>query len=324
MTGARPGTLAAALSVAILSVATLSVTALSVTAAPSALGQSLDWQAVSGKGRDVLTDAVAVGLEDQLPLYACRAQAGAGVHLGRYRADFAGCHIGFGGKEISVAPFEVLAPAWRDADDGAIPAHSLDGGVRVRARPTGLFGLDPLYSCRAAYQGGVQVGEIAAGDRGCGFGFGGRQVTEPHYQVLWQAPWMTWVPGIAHQLVPGAVAGGTEGGELFYVCRAADQTGLHPGKVKPSSPGCGIASDGKEVVATQFSLLVPRWIEGNAGTLPVTALPAGDEQYLLYLCRARIRGAVEVGKIDEQLGACHVGMLGGEIASQAYEVLSVR
>jgi hypothetical protein len=112
---------------------------------------------------------------------------------------------------------------------------------------------------------------------------------------------------------------------LFYICRAADQTGVHPGKIKPSSPGCSIASDGKELVATQFSLLVPRWVEGNAGTLPVTALPAGNErQELLYVCRAQMRSTVQVGKIDEQLGSCHVGMLGGEIASQAYEVLSVR
>ncbi len=290
----------------------------------ASVAQSLDWQKVTAKDTAVIGYAVAIGREEQIPLYACRAQAGAGVQVGRFRGDFTGCHIGFSGQEISVTPFEVLAPAWQDAADGALPASSLVAGERVQTDPAGLFGLQALSPCRVAYQGSVQVGEVALGDRGCSFGFGGRQVTETRYQVLWQAPWMTWVPGIAHQLVQSAIAAGTEGGELFYICRAADAAGLHPGKIKPSSPGCSIASDGRELLARQFSLLVPRWVEGNAGTIPVSALPVGNEHDdLLYLCRAQMRRTVQVGKVNEQLASCRIGMAGGEIPSPAYEVLSV-
>ena len=290
-----------------------------------ASAQSLDWQPVTSKDSAVLTYAVVVGREEQIPLYACRAQAGAGVQIGRFRSDFTGCHIGFSGQEISVTPFEVLAPAWQDDVEDGIPTNSLAAGERVQGHPAGMFGLLTLYPCRAAYQGSVQVGEVASGDRGCSFGFGGRQVTEPKYQVLWQAPWMTWVPGIVHQLAPSAIAAGIEGGELFYICRSSDQSGLHPGKVKQSSPGCSISSEGKELTARQFSLLVPRWVEGNAGTIPVTALPVGHErQDLLYLCRSQMRRTVQIGKINEQLASCHVGMVGGEIPSLAYEVLSAR
>ncbi len=291
----------------------------------SGKAQSLDWQLISGRDDPALTYAIRVGEEDRLPLYACRALAGAGVHPGRFRSDFNGCHIGFGGQEITVTPFEVLAPAWRDGAEGSIPPSSLGAGQRVQPGSESTFTLTTLYPCRTKYQGSLQVGEIASGDRGCRFGFGGQQVMEMKYQVLWAAPWMTWVAGIPHQIPAGAVIAGTEGGELFHICRAGDRTGLHPGKIKQSSPGCAIASEGKEFVTSQFSLLVPRWLAGNAGTIPIAALPAGRErQDLLYLCRARVRDTVQIGKITERFAACRFGMLGGEIASAAYDILSER
>jgi hypothetical protein len=287
--------------------------------------QSPDWQPVSAEDKGALTYAVGIGEEDHLPLYACRAKAGGGVHPGRFRADFTGCHIGYAGQEISATPFEVLTPAWQDGENGTIPPASFAAGERVVIGSAAHFSLATLYPCRAAYQNSTQVGEIAAGDHHCRFGFGGRQVSQGKYQVLWDAAWMTWIAGIVHQIPADAIAAGTEGGESFYICRGGDQTGLHPGKIKQSSPGCAFASEGEEVVANQFSLLVPKWVAGNAGTIPVTALPVGNEkQDLLYLCRAQMRNTVQIGKIAEQLASCHVGNLGGENASPAYDVLSER
>lgn len=287
--------------------------------------QSLDWQLVTEQNRSALSYAIEAGHEEQLPLYACRAKAGQGVQTGRFRSDFAGCHVGYAGQELSVIPFEVLAPAWQDAADGMIPAGSFLSGQRVIAAPTGMFGLAPSFPCRATYQGSTQVGTVAAGDRGCSFGFGGRQVTETHYQVLWNAPWLQWAPGIIHQLPRTAVPAGIEAGEVFYICRTADLTGLYSGKIKQTSPGCSIGSDGKETVTQLFSVLVPRWLESNSGTIPRAALPVGIEREdVLYLCRTQIRGTVQIGKITEQLASCRVGMMGGEISSMAYEILSAR
>ena len=287
--------------------------------------QSLDWQPIVGEDKTALTYALRIGEEDHLALYACRAKIGAGVHPGRFREDFTGCHIGFGGQEVSVAPFDVLTSAWQDGANGGVPPHSLAAGQRAVVGSTARFNLTTLYPCRAIYQNSVQVGEIASGDRSCHFGFGGREVSELTYQVLWDAPWMTWIAGIVHQIPPDAIVAGIEGGESFYVCRAGDRTGVHPGKVKQSSPGCSFPSEGNEVVATQFSLLVPRWVAGNAGTIPVTALPVGNErQDLIYLCRTQMKNTVQIGKITEQFAACHVGMQGGENASQAYDILSER
>ena len=286
---------------------------------------SLDWQMVTADNKSALYGAVALGTEDHLPLYACRAQVGAGVHPGRFRDDFQGCHIGYGGHELSVMPFEILTTDWQDNADGTVPQGSLQAGQRVETLPPLQFGVQPLYPCRALYQNSLQIGEVAGGDSGCRFGFGGREVTESHYQVLWGAPWLTWIPGIARQIPTGAVIGGMEGGEPFYVCRAADANGLHPGKIKPSSTGCSIASGGSERVSTEFSLLAPRWLPGNAGTIPIVALPTGrDRSGLLYLCRATIRNTTQIGRTADPLAACHVGMMGGEIASQAYDVLSER
>lgn len=290
-----------------------------------ARAQSLDWQLVTETDKSALNYAVQAGHEEQLPLYACRVKAGQGVQTGRFRSDFTGCHVGYAGQELSVIPFEVLAPAWQDAANGTVPAGSFLGGQRTVVSPKGMFGLAASYPCRAAYQGGTQVGTVVAGDRGCSFGFGGRQVTETHYQVLWHAPWMQWAPGIIHQLPLTAVAAGTEAGEVFYICRASDATGLHAGKIKQSSPGCSIGSDGKEIVTQLFSVLVPRWLESNSGMIPRAALPAGVEREdAVYLCRTQIRGSMQIGKINEQLASCRVGMMGGEIPSMAYEVLSAR
>ena len=292
---------------------------------PAARAQSLDWQLVTATERGPLTYAIEVGREAGFPLYACRAKAGKGVQTGRFRKDFTGCHVGQAGHELSVIPFEVLGAAWQEASAGEVPAGSFPAGGRVASAPTGLFGLAPSYPCRAVYHGNTQVGAVTAGDRGCSFGYGGRQVTELTYQVLWQAPWLHWAPGIPHQLPRGAVPAGTEAGEVFFMCRSSDAAGLQPGKIKQSSAGCSIASEGKEIVTTLFSVLVPRWLEGTAGTIPMASLPAGSEhERPLYLCRARIRDTVQIGKINEQLTSCRVGMMGGEIPVASYEILAAR
>jgi hypothetical protein len=280
---------------------------------------------MAANDKSALLYAVQIGTEDGLPLYACRSAAGAGVLPGRFRSDFAGCHIAIGGKEISVPTFEVLSSSWQDGAEGTVPPESFETGERAQLGPDAHFSLTMLSPCRARYQDSLQVGEVAPGDRGCSFGFAGREVTELKYEVLWRAPWLTWLPAIAQQLPIDAVAAGYEGGEPFYICRASGYLGMHSGKVKRNATGCSIASRGQEVVTTHFSVLVPLWLAGTAGSLPMAALPVGyEKENLLYLCRAHIRHAAQVGKIADPLTSCHVGMLGGEIPSLAYEVLSER
>ncbi len=38
----------------------------------------------------------------------CRAQYGGGLHIGKFRADWQGCNIAFGGKEITLNKYQVM------------------------------------------------------------------------------------------------------------------------------------------------------------------------------------------------------------------------
>lgn len=286
---------------------------------------SSDWLVVTIKDSSALSVGIVVGSEDHLPLYACRGSVGGGIQPGRFRSDFSGCHIGYGGQEISVVPFEILATSWQTDIEGSISTGSFRAGQRIQLKSLLQFSLVSLHPCRAVYHGNQQIGEVAQGDIGCSFGYGGRQIIEKNYQVLWGAPWMSWIEGVAHQMPDSAIVGGQENNEAMYVCLAADKTGIHPGKIKMSSVGCSIASEGKEIVQSQFLMLVPRWLPGSAGTIPLVALPVGHQRDdLLYLCRVQIHGTIQIGRMSDQLASCHVGMMGGEVSIQAYDVLSER
>lgn len=298
---------------------------LTLRAVKNVYAASPDWQLVTVKDNSALSAAVIIGVEESLPLYACRAVVGGGTQPGRFRNDFSGCHIGYAGQELSVVPFEILATSWQAGTEGSISPGSIRAGQRIQSKLANRFGLISLHPCRVVYQGGQQLGEVAQGDLGCNFGYGGRQVTEKNYQVLWGAPWMAWIEGIAHQIPDSAIIGGRENEEPMYMCLASDKNGIHPGKIKMSSTGCSIASGGKEIVQSQFLLLVPRWLPGSSGTTPLAALPVGqDREDILYLCRAKIRNSTQIGRISDQLAMCHVGMMGREVSVQSYDVLSER
>lgn len=280
------------------------------------------WRALAhSEGKQDAGDAVPAGQEGELRLYACRATINKDVHVGRIRQDFAGCHIGFDGKETEVAPFEALAATWRPGTE-AMQAATPAGSERSISAEGG-FEVANLYICRAAYQGGIHTGQARSGEKGCSFGFGGKRIVASSYEVLQKAPWMTWALVTARNLPETAIVSGSEGGEPFFACRAADRQGLHPGKIKRNAMGCSIVSDGHEAIVERFEVLVSRWLAGRNGSVPVPAVPVGWEgSTLQFACRAQTRDSVQVGKVSEALGGCHVGMLGREVVLSDYEVLS--
>ena len=276
-----------------------------------------DWQAADG---GIPRDALETGSEDGLPLYSCRGAHMGGMQLGRVRMDFHGCHIGYGGREIEVAPYEVLATAWTEASNGETPAGAAFSGASPALADGTPFRITPVAPCRAASRGAVQVGEVR--DGGCVFGFGGQQVMVERYEVLAASPWMTWVPAVPLALDSLAIAGGSENGDKLYVCRAAAAGGLHVGKIKRSALGCSVTDGRREVVAKRFELLVPRWRTGTEGSLPVSALPQGRENGASqYLCRAQRGNTVQIGRVSENQGGCHIGMQGSEAVATVYDVL---
>ncbi len=268
-----------------------------------------------------LQDAVTGGQEADLPLFPCRAVIKNDVHVGRIRPDFAGCHVGYDGREVEVAPVEVLATSWRAGTSGMASAFA--AGAERSAAPEGMFEANTLFVCRAAYQGGIHPGQAKAGESGCSFGFGGKRIVATTYDVLQTAPWLTWSRATARNLPDTSIVIGNEGGEMFYACRAADRDGLHPGKIKRNAAGCSIVSEGREAILDRFEVLSARWITGRAGTVPVSAYAAGRENgNVLFVCRSQTRDGLQVGKVNEALGGCHVGMLGREVVLPEYEVLA--
>lgn len=285
-----------------------------------------DWDCWRSVGQDsghtALQDAVAAGQESGIPLYPCRSTVDSDVRIGRVRADFGGCHVGYAGREVEITPYAVLTASWKA---GAVntPPESLGVGEELAASPEGRLDLVKLYLCRASYQGAVHSGQAKAGERGCSFGYGGKQIVAQTYDILQTAPWLTWTGAVARNLPDNAIASGSEGGESVFACRAASRNGLHPGKIKKSSLGCNIVSDGREVVVERFEVLVSKWSIANAGTAPVSAYPAGWESGgSQFVCRAQYRSTMQIGRVSEALGGCHVGMQSTEVIFKEYEVLT--
>ncbi len=279
-----------------------------------------DWQAADGENERILQDVVEVGNEEGVPLYPCRGAYKGGVQLGRVRADFHGCHIGYDGREIEVMPYETLMVTWVEASIGEVPPGASPAGASPMLAANAPFRVTPLVACRAAWRATLQIGEVR--DGGCTFGFGGQQVMAEQYEALVASPWMTWAPAVPLSLGGTAIAGGSENGDKLYICRAAAGGGVHIGKIKQSALGCNVTDGRRELVAKRFELLIPRWRTGTEGTLPVSALPQGRENGASqYLCRAQRNNTVQIGRVSENQAGCHIGMQGGEAVATVYDVL---
>lgn len=279
------------------------------------------WRPGSRDGANGFQDSLAIGRESDGLLYGCRGYIKQDMHVGRIRPDFGGCHVAFDGKEVEVKPYELLSLSWRGAD-APLAGAVLAGSERVVGGET-PFATASLYVCRASYQGGIHPGQVRAGERGCSFGYGGKRIVASSYEVMQAAPWLTWLAATSRSMPETAVVSGSEGNQPFFTCRATDRFGLHPGKVKQGPIGCSIVSEGREMIVDRFEVLATRWLGGHAGTVPIGAAVAGRENGdSQYICRAVSRDTVQVGKVSEALGGCHIGMQSREVVLPDYEVLS--
>lgn len=135
----------------------------------------LNWVAASNG--QIPRGAFLGGSDKNRALYVCRAEYSNGLHPGKLLDKY--CNIGWGGQEILSPNYEVLtAPqsvrlVWVAAANGRIPPGAFVGGYEKG---------QSLYLCRASYSNGWHPGKIVG--RNCNFGWGGREVVRPNYEVL--------------------------------------------------------------------------------------------------------------------------------------------
>ncbi len=123
------------------------------------------------------------GFENGRNLYLCAGFRNGTYHPGKIVAT--NCNFGYGGQEIRESRYFTLQVtqqslpryAWYAAANGQVPAVA--GSVPI---PVGKEGARTLYVCRADYQGGKHPGKIVGTN--CNFGWGGKEITIPSYQVL--------------------------------------------------------------------------------------------------------------------------------------------
>jgi hypothetical protein len=139
------------------------------------------------------------------------------------------------------------------ATGGQIPAgaqpqgHEADGTPLWVARSPGYA--DPLHLP------GIQPGKVRPGFGGALIPFGGREVLVTDYEVLMEAG--VWVPAAGGQTPDGAIVCGREAnGDPLFVCRAAFDGGLQPGKVRFAFGAADIGWGGAEHPVTNYEVLV--------------------------------------------------------------------
>lgn len=136
----------------------------------------VEWTSMHN-GWPLPNDAIIGGGQSnpQATLYVCHASYNGGVHPGKL---FNGnCNISWGGNEIVLSQYEVLTSNmpvnWVSSSYGSIPNGAIQGGYENG---------HPLFICQADYMGGRHVGKVVG--QTCNFGWGGREIGVPVYNVL--------------------------------------------------------------------------------------------------------------------------------------------
>lgn len=142
---------------------------------------------------------------------------------------------------------------------------------------------------------------------------------------------INWVRMSRGQSIPNnAISGGTElggdnSGTTLYVCRAAYNGSVHPGKLLNGS--CSIGFGGKEIVLTTFEVATGSGNWGKARAGYSGALVGGRETgRTLYVCRANFRessgSGINYGQYPGKIveGKCNFAFGTKELSSSDFDV----
>lgn len=278
-------------------------------------GARIGW--VAPQRGKVPANAFVGGKEPGRTLFVCRTPYKGGMHPGKVVAGK--CNIGYGGREIVAAKYQVMVVAQRPV---APPTASLPKGMgwalaRGNKLPAGAVGGGyergrPIFLCRAPFQGGLLPGKLVG--KRCVISNRGREVSAPKYQVLVRAGQaVRWMPAPAVKDMRTAFPGGSGPRVVQHVCAGRHGAGRHPGKLVNGV--CYIAYGPKEVPLRKFNVLVNRgsakvgWVAGRGAQMPKGAVSGGSERgKRLYVCRGPVAGGLMIGKVWNN--TCHIGYRG--------------
>lgn len=145
--------------------------------------------------------------------------------------------------------------------------------------------------------------------------------TQPAAYQVAQNKWL-WVNHNVAQPIPRlAVIGGLENGAPLFICHAAYNNGIHPGKIVAGN--CNISYAGQEIPMQNYQILVSqlptRWVPARAG-IPPNAVKGGHENgQPLFICQGNYHGGMHPGKVVGNV--CDIGYGGREISLPQYRLL---
>ena len=114
----------------------------------------------------------------------------------------------------------------------------------------------PLYVCRAQYEGGLYPGTLAGGSRDCSISCEGREYSLSQYEIL-VGNGYNWVSVYNGEIPFDALpAGNEQKGKILYICRGEVNSEWHAGKIRQTYSGCSVPYAGKELTALWYQVLV--------------------------------------------------------------------
>lgn len=130
------------------------------------------------RGMPLPRHALRGGSEPQRHLFICRARYKRGLHPGKIVAGY--CNIGWGGREILRARYDVLVV--RQPSAVRWTSYRSRHFHRTRSVRAGFEPGRTLDICRARYRGGLHPGKVVDGR--CNVGWGGREILLNRFEVL--------------------------------------------------------------------------------------------------------------------------------------------
>lgn len=136
---------------------------------------------------------------------------------------------------------------WMKARGGQIPPNAIVAGNSRNGQP--------LYICRAQYEGSVYPGTLVGSTQDCSISHDGKEHSLSDYEVLAGGSY-SWVPVYQGEIPFDALLAGMEQGKPLYVCRGEVNSEWRPGKIRQSYGGCSVPFAGKEQTAPWYEVLV--------------------------------------------------------------------